>query len=206
MAPNLPLSQIRHPLTDTMSQRGGQYASEITRRLCVTFLVMCGHHGCLPSQTSRPGTRAESATRAGPGTRAMRVLPQAPSPTRTSPVPGLRARTSRRTAPVLQRAGYNRPSVTSGRFKVRHPAHLMTVTGSFVRRFAVIRGLGAGGPVSDSRGCGRRYPWCIRMIVQVTQSLRVISCRALCDPVSHRCGSRALNRAGRWPLCTLCGK
>ncbi len=41
---------------------------------------------------------------------------------------------------MLHQAAYNRPSVTLGRFGVRHPAHLMTVTGAFVRRFAAIRG------------------------------------------------------------------
>ena len=135
--------------------------------MCVSGLVVCGQHGCLfvtcaviagrrPRQVGSPGYGGLS--------RGPRCL------TCASPVPGSRARSPQWAAPVLQRAGYNRPSVTLGRSRVPHSAHVMTVIGSFVQRFAVIRGLGAGGPVRDSRGCGRRYPWCIRMIVQVTQT------------------------------------
>jgi hypothetical protein len=115
--------------------------------------ALCHLPGHVRASWVSPVTGIAARTRAGPATRAGPVPP-------------------RRTAPVLQRAGYNRPSVTSGRFRVPHPAHVMTVIGVFVQRFAVIRGLGAGGPVSDSRGCGRRYPWCIRVIVQVTRPAR----------------------------------
>jgi hypothetical protein len=75
-------------------------------------------------------------------------------------------------------AGYfstraNRPSATLGRFRVRHRAHVMTVIGAFARKPAVIRARCGRPGVCDGRGCGRRYPWCIRMIGQVTQGQRV---------------------------------
>jgi pimeloyl-ACP methyl ester carboxylesterase len=54
-------------------------------------------------------------------------------PPGASPAPEARPRTPRRTAPVLHQAAYNRPSVTSGRSRERHPAHVMTVIGVSVQ-------------------------------------------------------------------------